>query len=265
MCKRWRWLSVVVMWSVAMPGASASEPLAIVTQVHGSVRAAQGQLGLLDRVNAGDTVELGPGAGLVVFRTPQAQQFTLTGPGRFVVGAEGVTRHGGTGTVRMERRDPALAGALRPAGQVVAGAVVRSAAGAGDVEAIAPSRPVFSWRARPHRGQWQFRLTDEAGQVLYETSLAHTGLALPSTVRLLPDRRYRRELRWQGRDGALQVELASLQTLDAGADAQLASLLPPAGAPACDRVLFALYLRTLGVRSLAAQVAPEINDLDLSQ
>lgn len=266
MLERWHSLAAgALLWAGITLAAAAGEHMAIVTQVQGSVRTAQRQLDLLDRVEAGDSVELASGAVLVLFR---AAQYTLTGPGRFVVGADAVVRQAGTGSVRVERQHPALAAALArrgEAGTVLAGAVVRGQAGAGGIERVAPSRPVFSWRARAHRGQWQFRLTDDAGQLVFETTLAQAEITLPASVRLLPDQRYRRELRWLGRDDTAQLEVVPCQALGAADDADVAGLLPPADAEPAARVLYSLYLRSLGVRALAGQVAPELNGLELSQ
>lgn len=243
---------------------AAAAEIAIVTDVRGNAQLAGRQLGLLDGVRAGDRIELAAGAVLVVFRTAQAQQFTLAGPGRFLVGADGVSLESGAGSVRLDQRDPVFSRIARQRGQVIAGAIVRSGSGEDDIELVAPFRPAFGWPARPHRGHWRFRLVDDTGLVIFETTLAQTGLTLPATVHLEPSRHYQREVRWQAQDGTVQVGSVPVQALATGDDAQLARLAPPAGAPAATRVLFALYLRSLGVLTLARQFAPEIDNLDVT-
>jgi hypothetical protein len=250
---------------LCLPGIAAlaaDAPPVLVTEVHGSARGTQGQLALLDRVKPGDVLDLGPGAVLVLFQTAQAQQFSLAGPGRFYATLYGVQRQGGSGSVRLERQDPAFAGVLRRRDQVAAGAVVRAGSSDG-AESIALSQPVLRWRARPHRGQWTFRLIDELGQVLFATTLAQTTLTLSPALRLQPGQHYRRELRWEGRDGSVQLDVAPVQVLGADDEAELIRLAPPPDAPDAALVLYALYLRNLGVRSLADQVAPGLNELDL--
>lgn len=266
LCKRW--LAGACIWTGIVLGASAADEPAVVTQVRGAALVARHQLDLLDPLKPGDTVELASGAELVVFRPAQLQQFTLTGPASFLVNDDGVVRRSGSGSVRLERQDPAFASALRRRDRVVAGAVVRGAfepGGESDPERVAPSMPVLAWRAQAHVGAWRLRLLDAADRTLFETTVANTELTLPDSVRLMPARHYRRELRWQRRDGSVQLDTAPLQALDADEDARLVRLLPPADAPLAARVLFALYLRSIGVRSLARQIAPEINDLDPSR
>lgn len=259
-----RWLAGAVLTACMASGhATVDGEPGLVTQVRGSALLARRQLDLLDAVKSGDTIELAAGAELAVFRPGQQRQFVLTGPGRFIVRDDGIGRQEGAGGVRIEGQDPAFARVLRRPDQVVAGAVVRGAGDADEVERIAPSRPVVAWRARAHVGAWRLRLLDETASTLFEGTATNTELALPPGLRLLPDHDYRRELRWQRRDGSVQVEVAPLRTLGAEDDADVARLAPPPDAPAGRRVLFALYLRSLGVRALARQVAPEIDEPEI--
>lgn len=244
-----------------LAGGAQAAP-ALVTQVHGSVRTKQVQMALLDRVEPGAVFELEAGALVVLFYPDRVQQFNVAGPGRFVASAADVQRQSGAGTVTLVRQDPAF-GMLRPGDHVVAGAVVRSGVDEG-AERIARARPVLQWRARPHRGPWQVRVTDGAGQVLFATVLPQTTLTLPPAL-LQPGHQYRRELRWESRDGATQVEVSALATLDIAAEAEAMRLAPAPDADGATRVLYALYLRALGVHGLAAQVAPELNQLNLTQ
>ena len=260
-----RWLAGAMLWAGMASGtcAPAGSEAALVTQVRGAASVARHQLGLLDALKPGDVIELAAGAELAVFHPARQQQAVLAGPGRFVVGEGGIQHRDGAGSVRIEGRDPAFARVLRRPDQVVAGAVVRGAGDADEAERIAPSRPVIAWRAQAHVGAWRLRLLDGTASTVYEGSAAGTELTLPPDLHLLPDHDYRRELRWQRRDGSVQVDIAPLRTLGAADDAEVARLAPPPDAPAESRVLFALYLRSLGVRALARQVAPEINDTDI--
>lgn len=230
----------------------------VVTQAAGEAVSAQRRLGLLDRLQGGDRLELAAGATLVLFDLEGGRQFTLTGPARFSIAAAGPERQGGSGSARVDLPDPALARALRRPGQAAAGAILRSGAADGGVEVLAPSQALLSWRARPHRGHWTLRLRDASGGLLYETSLAGTEHVLPDTLRLAHGARYLRELEWEQRDGSRGTELLALETLDAAADAELAALRPPPGAAPAARVLYALYLRARGLHGLAQRAAPEL-------
>jgi hypothetical protein len=267
-----RWLAGALLWSgmacaaaaaAVAVAAAAGDEAALVTQVRGAAAVARRQLDLLDALQPGDAIALGAGAQLTVFRPAQHQQVVLAGPGTFIVGADGIARRDGAGSVRVEGRDPAFARVLRRPDQVVAGAVVRGAGEADDIERIAPSRPVIAWRAQAHVGAWRLRLLDESGAAVFDGSATGTETTLPAALRLAPERNYQRELRWQRRDGSVQIDVAPLRTLGAADDADVARLAPPADAPPESRVLFALYLRSLGVRALARQVAPELNQTDI--
>jgi hypothetical protein len=273
MAEYWRRLAAAALLASGTIFAAAAQPVAIdrtdiVTQVQGSAVTGQRPLGLLERVKTGDVVELAAGATLVLFRAAPAQQYTLGGPGRFLVGSNGITRLDGSGSVRAERQPAAFGAVLERQAQreastraVLAGAVMRGTAApdsGADVEGIAPSRPVFDWAPRPHRGPWRFRLLDEEGQVLFETTVAQAWLELPASVRLLSGRRYLRELRWEGRDGVPRLEVRPCRVLDAAGDTELTRLAPGAEAGPATRVLYALYLRGLGLHALARQVAPEL-------
>lgn len=262
-----RWLAGAVLWAgVALGAAAADKDVMLVTQVRGAASVAypgdRRPLGLLDGLKPGDTVELAAGAELALFGPDRQRQFILAGPGKFIVQDDDVKRQAGAGSVRAASQDPAFARVLRRPDQVVAGAVVRGAGDADAAERIAPSRPVLAWRAQAHVGAWRVRLLDDAGATLFDRTSTATELALPADVRLQPDRGYWRELRWQRRDGSVQVDVAPLRTLGAEDDADVARLAPPPDAPAESRVLFALYLRSLGVRALARQLAPDINELE---
>lgn len=265
MFKRWLAGTALAAGVACGAGAAGGNEAAVVTQVRGAVLVARHQLDLLDVLKPGDTIALGAGAALVVFHPARRQQAVLAGPGTFIVAENGIVRSEGSGSVRVEGQDPAFARVLHQPDRVVAGAVVRGAGDADGAERIAPSRPVLAWRAQAHVGAWRLRLLDETEATVFEGASANTGLALPAGVQLLPGRSYLRELRWQRRDGSVQVDVAPLRTLGAADDADVARLAPPPDAPAERRVLFALYLRSLGVHALARQVAPEINDIAIPE
>ena len=262
---RIRWLAGVGIWACVAVTAFAGSESAVVTQVRGNASVAQHHLDLLDPVNAGDSIEVGPGAEIVLFWLAQQQQVTLTGPGSFLFDRDGVIHQSGSGRVRRVSQDPAFAASVRRRDQVIAGAIVRATVGPAEApgpERIAPSHPVLAWHPRAHVGDWRLRVLDAAGAPVFETSVAGTALTLPGSVRLVPGQRYHYELRSQRRDGTVQVSTVPLQTLGADEDAELVRLLPAPDAALATRVLFAFYLRNLGVHGLARQIAPELNDPD---
>jgi hypothetical protein len=201
---------------LACPWAAAqAAPDQLVTFVAGSAHAGKRPLRLLDPIEPGTRIVLGPGARLVVFRSSDTLETTLTGPGSFVAGREGIARAGAGGTLRRVRMDPASGNAHGRPGvrnAVQAGVTVRSggAAAAGDTPcegaAVAPGALVLRWRERAHTGEYGVTLAGEDERVLHAAQVAGLEAAVPDGV-LAPGARYRWELTW--RDAAGNLRLAA--------------------------------------------------------
>lgn len=252
-------LHVLLLYS-AMCGApvlAGAANIGIVTAVKGALSEGGDAVALMDYVQEARVLRVAAGGEVVVFLYAGAREYTLTGPGVFTVGNHGVARSDATGSVVMKRMDP-LFGAIatpRP-GLVQAGATVRSSAAPIDDprasgEAVDPGQPVFRWPARDHTGNYQVTLIDAKGQVLYRTEAVDNQAAPPDTLRLAPGVAFRLELTWREPNGQLRLRGYDFSTLGAHHAQAIPRLRPDAAAPPASRVLFGLWLRSLGAWSLS--------------
>lgn len=250
----------ILLLCLAMCGAPAQAGAAnigIVTVVKGALSQKGGAIALMDHVQEAGVLRVAAGGEVVVFLYAGAREYTLTGPGVFALGSRGVARTGATGSVAMKRMDPLFGAIATPrAGLVQAGATVRSGAAPVDAtsafgEAIDPAQPVFRWPARGHIGNYQVMLTDANGQELYRTEAVDNLAAPPDVLRLAPGARFRLELTWREPGGQLRLHGYDFSTLDAHHAQALARLRPDASAPPASKVLYGVWLRSLGAWSLA--------------
>lgn len=239
------------------PTQAGAAHIGIVTAVKGAPSQKDGAIALMDQIQEAGVLRLAAGGEVVAFLYAGAREYTLTGPGVFVLRSHGVARTSATGSVAMKRMDPVFEAIATPrAGLVQAGATVRSSAAPVDdtsasCEAIDPARPVFRWPARSHIGNYEVMLADANGQVLYRTEAVDNQAAPPDALRLAPGAEFRLELTWREPGGQLRLRGYDFWTLDAHHAQAFARLRPDATAPPEAKVLFCLWVRSLGAWSLA--------------
>lgn len=226
-----------------------------VTELRGSVQHGERPVRLLDTLADGASVVLGPAALLVAWDAASDRRFVVAGPGQLTLAASGPVL-AGSGSVQMlaPRRAPALP---KQQGTVMAGAIMRTA-----VSAVSPStaemllplaQADFSWRNRPHLGDWQFRLYDDAGVLLHQANVAELRYRLPPGVVLAPERAYSWQLAWD--DGRARVE--GPRMLRHTMATQVVTL-PAADASKAARLGAALQLRDNAQLREARTLAPEL-------
>lgn len=235
---------------LAAANAFSSPPVAaLVTALKGDVRAGAQRLVLLDPLQQGAELVLGEQATAVIFCPATASQFSLSGPGRFRVAAAQVLPESPGASVTVKRLDAAFT-RVTSTHKEQAGVVVRGDDAARRLERVAPSQPLLAWQPRPRQGAWQVRVRGAGGAIVFEAAATENRLPLPHAV-LEPGQAYERELRWRDRNGKWQTDIESFETISAGEDREVARLQPAAGASTSEQVLYAAYLRSLGVHSLA--------------
>lgn len=235
-----------------LPAAAA--PLQV-TELRGSVQQGERALKLLDTLRDGASLVLGEAALLVLWDSVSDRRFMVAGPARLTLAPDGpALTDSGRGSVQMlaPRRVPAA----KPAeGTVMAGAMMRAGAPAMPASAalLPLTQAVFSWRNRPHLGDWCFRLYDEAGQLLHEARVAERYYRLAPTVLLAPERAYRWQLAWD--DGRSEV-LGPVEPVRTMALQEVG--MPSAQASTAARLGAALQLRDNGQVAQARALAPEL-------
>lgn len=250
-------LHFLLLFSAMFGAPAGAADIGIVTAVKGTLSQTGGAIALMAPVQEAGVLRIAAGGEVVVFLYAGAREYTLIGPGVFALGSHGATRISATGSVALKRMDPLFGAIAAPrAGLVQAGATVRSGAArmddtSGAGEAIDPSHPVFRWPARGHTGNYAVTLSDANGQVLYRTEAVDNQAAPPDALGLTPGAQFRLELTWREPGGQLRLRGYDFWTLDTHHAQAFARLRPDAAAAPGSKVLFGLWLRSLGAWSLA--------------
>jgi hypothetical protein len=246
---------------LAMQRSEAAD-IAVVTNVTGSAHInshALKQFDLLD--GAPQKIELANGATAAIFFFNDVREETLTGPGIFQIDRAHLEKTSKTGSISIQKKNPAFGNiALKQKdGGVQAGVIVRGenivteTPANGDV--IDPSDFQMRWRQRAHTGPYSLLLTEDKPNRETPVFTAETDNApfpLPDGIRLKPGQAYRWELRWRDAAGVLRLATNHFSAADAQTIDQIHQLLPGQNSTASERVLYGLWLRSIGMASLSA-------------
>ena len=241
---------MLVLWLLSLQVTAA--PLQV-TELRGSVQQGERPLRLLDTLADGASVVLADAALLVVWDAASDRRFVVAGPGRVTLEATGPVL-AGSGSVQMLA--PRRAAAPRqPAGTVMAGAIMRTSSSLPSAaEVLLPlAQADFSWRNRPHLGDWHFQLFDAAGVLLHEARVAERHYRLPPTVLLAPDRAYQWQVSWDDGGSWKHAPRESGRSMASGIVS-----MPAAHASLAARLGAALQLRDNGQLAEARALAPEL-------
>jgi hypothetical protein len=148
-------------------------------------------------------------------------------------------------------------------GQVQAGVVVRGANIVSEVpangEMFDASIQRFAWNKRAHKGSYYFHLSNEKDDVLYETEMKDESFCLPANIQLSPSSTYQWELRWRDPSGVLRVVTNRFSTPTAETANLIKQLKPNADATTSARVLYGLWLRSIGALSMSTSYLNQLN------
>ena len=249
-------------------GAQAAELVAFVADLKGNATIeGDGKLNFLAELASGTKLLLGTGARVAVTYASSGTEFTIVGPGEFVVTASEVRAEKGPAPTRrtvMALPDPGIV--ARVSRTATASVRMRSvspeAAGKGLVypvnTKVATLQPVLRWRGAT--GAASVVLADSGGKEVWKASSASP--ALPP-MKLAPGTRYT----WSVATGTGPLGEGSFETLPADAMAKAdRSRAAAKGFP--DRVLHAFLLQDLGATQDAreawaalARERPELPEL----
>jgi len=233
----------------------------LVTSVRGVARNSNAAIKRFDQLSYQQRLDVAGGAQMVLVDLNSMQQYELTGPGQFVLGRDGVQQHGGS--VQRKPLSESYRGIdLDDTAATHAGATLRFVAPADNDtwpalpadqqdERITSRAATLRWPSRPHIGAWQLSISELDGKVLYQASVSGNRTVLPDTLTLAPEHDYRRELAWRGANGTRQSSSVVLRTLPMAQAQLLTTLAPSDETPPAERLMYAVWLRSLGVRGLA--------------
>lgn len=237
-------------------GAHAA-PVAFVADIRGNATIeGNGRLMFLAELPEGTRILLGSGGVVSITYATTGAEFTINGPGEFLVGGSEVKAEMGAAPKRRTVTtlvDPAVVG--RAAQSATASLRMRGLAGNSAPAArleypvatrIATLQPTLRWRSVPGEDELTVALRDAGGRELWK-GRARTGGAQPP-VKLSPATRYS----WTVMTGRGAVGEAHFETLPAEAISRVEKAnTAPGGFPG--RVLLALLLQDLGAQQEARE------------
>jgi hypothetical protein len=248
--------------------ARAADPVAFVSDFKGEVAMnGAGRPAFLAELIPGTKLVLGPEAAVAVMYVVSGEEYSLKGPGEFVVAKDGVkATKGAAPTTRAPAIRPSPGTLVQTSKTATASLRMRSAPGHRPDRAgalypvnakIATLQPTLRWKGEQDAAH-AVVVTSVAGKEVYRGTAKGNSLRLP--VRLAAGQGYE----WtSSRDGALVAE-ARFETLPADAIAA-ADKARAAAKSFPDRVLLAMSLQDLGAtqdaKELWAQLASERPDI----
>jgi hypothetical protein len=248
------WVTLWLIW----PEPGRAQPVAIVTEVDGSVRVVQRgrtvRPQVTDPIDQGATVALEANARIVLAYPGAGSVYELRGPGQFVARSDAVES---TGPGRLVRRD--LVSALRalrirPEGTTLQGSAAMRGTRAFELQADGPTGSQFArdalrlcWKSLGALWTYRIRVIDEEGLSVFDANTTDSRFELPATLALQANAQYLWHVRAKGPNGQSADAAGQFRRLDPDRERillQAQSAL--ARADATDRELYRIALSQQG-------------------
>jgi hypothetical protein len=260
-----RAFALAVLFALAQAVPAAAPPVALVTDVVGDVAVDGAPLKLLQPLPTGTEVVLGPSATAVLFFVRDGNEWTLTGPGRYRLGRDGVTAH--DGAPRAQKRTPPAPlrdvklrpDRLRQAAIILRGFDLRlTSPPHGDV--VLDDSVTFAWDMQDARDvEFEVEVVDSSGQRVLREKTTERSLAWPADVELRAGERYTWAVRATSRRMAQPLYRASefvMATPQVRQRVQAAR--PGERARFSERVLFVALLDEIGAATQAERARADL-------
>ena len=256
-------LAANLAWAQSAPG------LAFITDIKGDATLGAGKAAMMAEVGKGARIACVKECQVGVMYLVSGKEFTLKGPGDFVVGdAEVAAKIGPPPKVR-ETLWKVSAQTVNQATQTSNASIrMRSVGSAGSLKGeekqaaerllypvqttVASLQPAFRWTATNARGPFDFELktTGASAKTVYKAKSGETAIKLPGSVKLQPDAEYSWTVKMAGADvGAGTFKTMPTQSLEL-----MQKRKPGDKAEFSDWLLYGLTLRELGAMQDAADV-----------
>ena len=256
-------------WSCSS-GAYA-QSIAMVTDLVGKAQI-QGDeqkpnVSILAEIDADRKVRLESDATLVAIYLKSGYEYSFRGPALIQFKANApIALSGAT----PQQRAPALTKdtqiRIKPVGVVQSAFVMRSARPTARIKLLSPNgakildlNPVFRWRGIENILTYQFKLTDDAGRTLFETSVDGNALKLPPQVSLKEGTSYTWEIAARTADGSGYSSVGDFAVAPTELRAQVESLRPRKDLQLSERVAFAAWLEQLELKEEARKYWKELS------
>ena len=253
---------LVIVAAVGMRPALGAEAAAIVTDLRGDARLADGSpVELLRELPVGVELRLQPGARLVLIHLASSSTYALAGPGTFAVRARDVGALAGARLASAKALPPGFRDVrLQPARIAQASIAMRGSPPDQGVRLLMPvatwllERPAtLRWERPAHAPAAEFvvQLTDSENRSVFETTTPATAVTLPEGVRLEPGKLYGWQVKALLAGGRTIEGWAEFGVADDSLRARAESARPTTEASDADRIAFALLLEALDLREEA--------------
>lgn len=256
---------ILALLACGMTGsAQAAESVAMVTDMEGKIALAEGvgkpALSILSEIRQGDKLRLENGARMTAVYLESGQKYEFNGP---AVVQFGPTQPQSLSGIKPEQKGVALAKdgkniRIKPVAVAQAAIVWRSFKPSSKIKLLGlsgtktlESRPVFCWQAVQPGLKYQFRLTGDKGNLIYETPVEGASLELPQQVQLSELVSYTWTVSTELPGGGAISNAGDFSVASAKLQLQAESLRPASTAPLSERVVFAAWLEQMELRDEA--------------
>lgn len=254
-----------VLLACGMAGpVQAAESVAMVTDMEGKVALVEGTgkpaLSILSEIRQGDKLRLENGARMAAVYLESAQKYEFNGP---AVVQFGTNQPQSLSGIKPEPKGAALSGGgknirIKPVSVAQAAIVWRSFKPSSKIKLLGlsgtktlESRPVFRWQPVQPELKYQFRLTGDKGNLIYETPVEGASLELPQQVQLSELVSYTWTVSTELPGGGAVSNAGDFSVASAKLQMQVESLRPASTAPLSERVVFAAWLEQMELRDEA--------------
>jgi hypothetical protein len=260
-----RWAMALTMSCITwtLSAAALGAGIAMVTDLQGKASAsgdaAAPTLTILAELQPGAQVQLGAGGTLVVLYLDVGDEYVFKGPATIVF-------HPSQPEV-MKGQKPEKRSALgkdgkdiriKPVGMAQAAIVMRGARANARIQLLnlrdtrtLETQPEFRWQALQPGLRYGFKLSDETGRTVFETTVVATSFKLPATVQLKEGVPYTWEVSGRVSDGKKYATAGDFVVAPADVLAQAAALRPATSAPLSSRVAYAAWLDQMELKDEA--------------
>lgn len=253
-----RWVIGAFLFTVLLFPAPPGWAGALVTDSRGRVEGGDGSKpALLAELMPGDSLRLGRGARVTLLLLANGEEYTLKGPGKFLLSEHAVAALEGDQPVKRVLAPPRSALVQLRASEGAQATLVLRGADAGPRllspvdTAVIGGRPLFQWEPVDAAASYRFAIADQGGETLFETETGATSLRLAAAVRLREGASYSWTVEALPRAKRKREASGEFAVVDAATRAALERLQPRRDSPFNDRVAYALLLEQHNVRDAA--------------
>lgn len=249
---------------------SAAEPVAMITDLEGSVHLAgkgkAGKLAVLSYLPPNEEIILDAGAHVVVTYFTQSVEFDFSGPGRVLIQEqEARALSGSSETRRLDSEKSGAAAKFVQSGKLTVATVEMRAIPFVKPTLLSPVKtriagltPVFRWKGLDDVEKYLVTLMDEQGQVIRQAEVATNSWDMPADNILQHGASYRWKVEAFLNTGDKLVAKGDFSVADTETIRRINAKQPAADARFSDKVTYAIFLEEEGFRDSAKNIWREL-------